>query len=192
VKQVIENQLSELAATLQAELDSVDRQISVCGQLLDLLQPREPGRIEVKWWVSKKGADFGRGPRLIELETTRREKGKGVWFQKQLSRRHLAKRGKGRGAFSLTESEVSDVLGLLAFLLERREALLRLVGTFKVSASRLTAFNQTRLPAIDVSLTGLVARFAPYTIPDERVPGTFRLDVDRLQAARLMASDSGG
>ena len=187
VHRLIEDRLVGVAQVLQAELEELDALVSMCGQLLDLLQPREPGRIEVKWWASPNGVDRGREPRLVELRSSRREAGKGVWYQKKISKKNLARRAKEKSDFVFTTAEVRDVLELLAFLLDRREALLRLVGTFKTSANRMVRANEGRLPAIDASLRGIISRFAPYTIPDERIPGTFRLDTDAIRVDRLRA-----
>lgn len=187
VHRLIEDRLVGVAQVLQSELEEVDGFISVCGQVLDLIQPRDPGRIEVKWWASPNGVDRGREPRLVELRSSRREAGKGAWYQKKISKKNLARRAKEKHDFALTTQEVRDVLELLAFLLDRREALLRLVGTFKTSANRMVRANEGRLPAVDASLRGIISRFAPYTIPDERIPGTFRLDTDAIRVDRFRA-----
>ena len=181
----IKERLEVAISALEIEAARIDEQISACGQLLDFLQPKEPGRIEIRWWISPRGPARGRAPYLVELCSNRREKGLGKWYQKKLPRKNAVRRVKERGEFSLTRDDVRFVMEMLTLLLDRREALLRQVGTFTTSVSRMTKANGDRLPAVETGLEGLLARYRPYIEEDERYPGRLRLNTEGLRGDAL-------
>lgn len=187
----IKGRLETVLSALELEAQSIDQHISVCGQLLDLLQPREPGRIEIRWWISPRGVARGRAPYLVELRSTRRERGLGHWYQKKIPRKNAVRRVKERGDFIHTREQVRKVMEVLTELLDRREVLLRQVGGFTTSVSRLVKTNGEKASVWTSELEGMVSRFGEYAVEDERVPGAFRLDLDRLRIAGLQGEEPG-
>ncbi len=188
----IKERLEVAIAALEIEAGRIDEQISTCGQLLDFLQPKEPGRIEIRWWISPRGPARGRAPYLVELCSNRRERGLGKWYQKKIPRKNAVRRVKERGDFSFTRDDVRFVMEMLTLLLDRREVLLRQVGAFTTAVSRMTKVNAERLPALEVGLEGLLSRYRPYIEEDERYPGRFRLDTDRLRGDGLKERSLAG
>jgi hypothetical protein len=116
------------SASVLSEADEViqrfDGMIERCGQLLDVLQPLEPGRIQIAWWA-RISATKEILPTPVVLSTITG----GKWRLKQVPIKTLHCRIRYKGEFAKHAQHVAEVVAVVKRLLIAR-------GDFSMRARR--------------------------------------------------------
>ena len=114
----------------------IDLLLDQCRKVLDGVQPRLPGRIDIRWWLHK--SKPGRSPYVFKWQ----KMADGTWRAKHLSNKRLAMRAQRKGPFHSTAELTQATLSIIQDLVARREALLSAVGVMQRTFS--TRLRNTR------------------------------------------------
>lgn len=123
--------LTEDGKLLESRIKGIDQRIEVLAQLLDKLQPRAIGRIQVRW-TQQHGVLRPRVTRLCRM------KGSGKWFALTIADTNLHRYLMKTNEFKINYEMTRTVVSLLAHMLKlRSEHLLTMANVSRTIKGKL-------------------------------------------------------
>ncbi|AOV18806.1 hypothetical protein BJI67_16335 (plasmid) [Acidihalobacter aeolianus] len=126
----------DTANALSDLLYEIDVAIHAYAKTLEDIQPQHSGKVFIRWSDGK--------PRAYRWERV----GKTKWRAVHLPRANLARRASSRGEFADSYERVNDILSDVSFLMNRRTAVLNVLGNFQRGASSLRRAQTERITAL--------------------------------------------
>lgn len=113
-------ELGGILTALQGEVDELDTLIQICDQLLDKLQPHQPGKIRITWWKRNRQNELV--PTFVKVNDGMG----GRWYLSAVPTRDIHKHVKSAGPFRSNNDLVSAIITHAKDLTRRRGKILGL------------------------------------------------------------------